>query len=352
MKRRTQITLAAVPGALALGAAGWVASRRMRNPYYRGPASDHFDGLRFASQGPSTDKTARELVRWRLAGGREEWPASYPGLGTDRPPQRSEALRVVLIGHASLLIQVADVNILVDPVFSERASPFRFAGPRRVNPPGIAFEDLPPIDAILITHNHYDHLDIESLGPLWRTHRSRIAAPLGNDAIIRTADQAIEVGALDWGEGLALSERVSAHLVPAYHWSARWLRDRRMALWGGFVIGTPAGPVYVAGDTAFGDGSLFRAVRERFGAPRLAILPIGAYEPRWFMENQHMNPDDAVRAMLACGAPEALGVHWGTFRLTDEGVERPLEDLAAARDAHGIAPGRFAAMRPGQVWSA
>jgi L-ascorbate metabolism protein UlaG (beta-lactamase superfamily) len=259
-------------------------------------------------------------------------------------------LRVALVGHATLLIQVAGLNILTDPVYAERASPVSFAGPLRVNAPGIAFEDLPRIHAVLITHNHYDHLDVATIARLWHRDRPRIVAPLGNDAIIRDEDSGIAVEVRDWGQAADLGHGITAHLLPAYHWSARGMNDRRMALWCAFVLTTPSGTIYHVGDTGYGDGRIFGQVRQRFGAPKLAILPIGAYEPRWFMSPQHMNPEEAVRAMQAVGAGQALGHHWGTFRLTNEGVDEPVQELATALEAAEIPEERFRALRPGEVW--
>ncbi|QEE42163.1 MULTISPECIES: MBL fold metallo-hydrolase [unclassified Methylobacterium] len=353
MKRRSLLTVASAATVMTLGGVGYAAHRRGKNPYYRGPESDHFDGLRFFLPDQATDKSLPDVLRWQAKRQREPWPKSYPSpFPADRPPERSGSLRVVLIGHASYLVQVAGRNILIDPVFARRASPVRFAGPKRVNPPGIAFADLPPIDAVLITHNHYDHLDGPNLARIWQAHQPLIVAPLGNDTILRNFDDTMHVETRDWGESVDLGDGLAVHLVPANHWSARGVQDRRMALWCAFVITSAQGVHYHVGDTGFGDGGLFRDIRARFGAPRLATLPIGAYEPRWFMQAQHVNPAEAVEAFALLGADQALGHHWGTFQLTDEGIERPAEALAMALEAHGIAPERFLALRPGQVWGA
>jgi L-ascorbate metabolism protein UlaG (beta-lactamase superfamily) len=350
MDRRKLLKIVGLPAVAALGTAGYVAGASARNRYYQGPVSDHFDGVRFFSPGQPQDKGLLELLRWHLGGDKTAWPESYPSPFRDKPPARAEGLRVALVGHATLLIQVAGLNILTDPVYAERASPVSFAGPTRVNPPGIAFEDLPPVDAILVTHNHYDHLDGPTLARLWRRDRPRIVTPLGNDAIIRSYDGTIEATALDWGHSAELGSDVTLHVEPANHWSARGMTDRRMALWGAFVLRTPSGVIYHVGDTGYGDGAVFRRVRDTYGPPRLAILPIGAYEPRWFMEPQHMNPEDAVRALLDCAAEQALGHHWGTFRLTDEGIDEPVRELAAALEKAEIPPDRFRPLRPGEVW--
>jgi L-ascorbate metabolism protein UlaG (beta-lactamase superfamily) len=352
MNRRKLLKALGLPTAAALGTAGYVTAASSRNRYYEGPVSDHFDGVRFFSPGQPQDKGLVELLRWQFGGGRTAWPESVPSPFRDRPPASVPGLRVALVGHATLLIQVAGLNILTDPVFAERASPVAFAGPRRVNPPGIAFEDLPKIDAVLVTHNHYDHLDLATIVRLWRRDRPRIVAPLGNDAIIQAEHSAIAVETRDWGETVELGAGVTAHLEPAYHWSARGMTDRRMALWGAYALTTPAGLIYHVGDSGFGDGRIFERIRERFGPPRLALLPIGAYEPRWFMRPQHMNPEEAVRAMQACGAEQALGHHWGTFRLTNEGVDEPPRELAQALEAAEVPAERFRALRPGEVWEA
>ncbi|GJE04250.1 MBL fold metallo-hydrolase [Methylobacterium isbiliense] len=351
MKRRGLIKLASAVTVMTLGGVGYAAHRRSSNPYYRGPVSDHFDGTRFFSPNQPQDKDLAELARWQLGGGREDWPARWPSpFPPDAPPDRVAGLRVVHIGHASLLIQVAGRNILIDPVYAKRASPVGFAGPKRAQPPGIAFEALPPIDAVLVTHNHYDHLDGPTLARLWAEHQPRFVAPLGNDAIIRSYDDTAAVETRDWGGSVDLGDGLTVHLTPAYHWSARGVNDRRMALWCAFVLTTPHGTLYHVGDTGYGDGAIFTQVRERFGPIRLATLPIGAYEPRWFMQAQHMNPEEAVRAAGVIGAEQALGHHWGTFRLTNEGIERPVEALAAAIEAAGLPPERFLTLRPGQVW--
>jgi L-ascorbate metabolism protein UlaG (beta-lactamase superfamily) len=351
MRRRTLLKTLALPAAAVAGCATYIGAARSQNRYYQGPVSDHFDGVHFFSPGQPQDKGLAELLRWHLGGGRSIWPEAFASPYRDHPPARVEGLRVALVGHATILIQVAGLNIITDPVFSERAGPFSFVGPRRVNPPGIAFENLPPIDVVLITHNHYDHLDLDTLGRIWRRHRPRIIAPLGNDTIIRDADPGIAVQSCDWGAVIDLGREIRVHCEPCYHWSARGVNDRRMALWCAYVITTPAGAIYHVGDTGYGDGAIFRGVREKFAAPRLAILPIGAYEPRWFMKPQHMNPADAVKAFADCGAETALGHHWGTFRLTNEGVDEPLRDLAAALTASGVPTERFRALRPGETWA-
>ena len=326
---------------------------RRPNPYYAGPPSDHFDGKIFFNPNGLPPGGFRDLLRWQTGGGRAKWPASWP---SPHPPARPAAriedsrLRLTIVGHSTLLIQTSGLNILTDPVWSERASPLSFAGPKRVNPPGIAFDDLPPIDVVLVSHNHYDHLDLATLKRLQVRHEPLFVTPLGNDTLIRAAAPEARISVHDWDEAVRIDAGTTVHVEPVHHWSARGTRDRRMALWCGFVIENSAGKIFFAGDTGFDDGAPYRRVAGRHGALRLAILPIGAYEPRWFMESQHQDPDEAVRGMLLSGASFAVGCHWGTFHLTNEPIDEPRQKLFAALDAKGIARERFRPMLPGEVW--
>ena len=258
-------------------------------------------------------------------------------------------VRIAFVGHASFLVQTRGKNLLVDPVWAKRVSPFSFAGPKRVNPPGIAFEDLPAIDAVLVTHNHYDHMDARTIGRLWQRSRPLVVTPLGNDTILKGHVPDLAAQAVDWHEIVDLGDGVRVHVEPTVHWSARGPTDRMHALWASFVIEAGGVKVLCVGDSGFADGATFRGTRDRHPGLALALLPIGAYEPRWFMRGIHMNPQDAVAALELLGAARALGHHWGTFHLTNEGVERPLEALAAARAERGIPADRFSALRPGEV---
>ena len=323
----------------------------MSNPYYQGPRSDHFDGERFFHPGlPSADKGLLDILRWKLKERPARWPKQVPARSGVRPAERVEEICVTAIGHASLLIQVAGCNLLIDPVWSERASPLRFAGPKRHNPPAVALDHLPPIDAILLTLNHYDHMDVRTLQLLWKAHRPAVIAPLGNDAVLRKSVPGMDVQTGDWWDSFALPGNVRTTIVPAYHWSSRNVRDRRMALWGGFMLETPAGLIYCAGDTAFRDGAIFHQIRERFGRPALALLPIGAYAPRWFMETQHADPADARLIEDIIEAEQALGIHWATFQLTDEPCEEPELLLEASTRLGAGNASRFAAFRAGDQW--
>ena len=350
MKRRTFLAAALAMPALASGGyAGW---RSRNNPYYDGPVSANFDGERFFLDGHTSDAARMDLLRWRLMGERPDWPdpEQAPATARDLPPARvNGAIRASYIGHASVLVQAHGVNLLIDPVWSDRASPVQWTGPLRVNPPGVDFSALPPIDAVLVSHNHYDHFDLATLSRLAAAHRPRVLTPLGNDAIMTRADPAIRAEAFDWGARTQVGPGVFVRFEPAYHWSARNLVDRRMALWCSFVIETPSGNIYHIADTGFGDGALFRAAGETYGPFALAIIPIGAYAPRWFMKRHHIDPAEAVEVMQACRAERAMAHHWGTFRLGDEPFDEPPRLLGDALAKANIDARRFRAIRPGQT---
>ncbi|MDB5485457.1 MAG: rane protein [Tardiphaga sp.] len=347
-RRRVLAWLASLATAAGLSSL-WVS----RMPTYTGPISDHFDGKIFFDRDGMPPKTLSEVLRWQFGGGRRRapWPDWIENGDPDTPPAdvTGARARICFVGHASWLIQTAGHNILVDPVWSDRASPISFLGPKRHCAPGIAFDALPKIDTVLVTHGHYDHLDIRTLSKLAARDNPQIITPLGNDVTMRGHDAAIRAEGFDWRDRVAIGDGVAVTLVPTRHWSARGLFDRNKALWASFVLETPAGKIYIVGDSGYGDGGHFRRVRDEHGPLRLALLPIGAYEPRWFMKDQHMNPDDAVKALADCGAQQALGHHNGTFQLTDEAIDAPRRDLVTALDMAGIARDRFIAPTPGQV---
>jgi L-ascorbate metabolism protein UlaG (beta-lactamase superfamily) len=336
--------------AAAIGAPSvWLSSMKI----YDGPVSDHFDGTHFFDPDGVPPKSLAEVLRWQFGSDRQRatWPDWAPSPFADTPPPRvsGDKVRLSFVGHASWLIQTAGLNILIDPVWSDRASPVSFAGPKRHNDPGIAFDALPPIDVMLVSHGHYDHLDLATLSRLSAKFAPRVVTPLGNDLTMRSADAAIKAEAFDWHDRVELGPGVAVTLVPTRHWTARGVFDRNKALWASFVLETPAGKIYIVCDSGYGDGRHFRRVAEKYGPLRLAILPIGAYEPRWFMKDQHMNPADAVKALADCGAQQALANHHGTFQLTDEAIDAPVTALGEALDEARIPREKFVALQPGQV---
>ena len=268
---------------------------------------------------------------------RTRWPSRI-----DEPPRRPSPLDasdavVTFIGHATFLIQTAAGNILTDPMYSQRAGPFNLMGPRRVRQPAVRFDDLPPIAIVLLSHNHYDHCDLRTLGMLAERFDPLVVTPLRNGALVRSSGIR-RVEELDWWQD-AKSSALPITLTPAHHFSARSPLDRNRALWGGFMLMAAGTRIFFAGDSAY--APFFRDIRERLGPIDLALLPIGAYEPRWFMQAVHMNPAEAVQAHLDLDASESVGMHFGTFQMTIEGIDEPVRALEEARRARNIPPARF-----------
>jgi L-ascorbate metabolism protein UlaG (beta-lactamase superfamily) len=337
-------------GALFAASSAIFASRATAgNRYYNGPVSDHFDGTLFFNPNGTQPRGFTDLLRWQFNGQKQKWPETFPSpFAQAKPSARVDGLVVTYIGHASFLFQTTGKNILVDPVWSDRTSPVSFAGPKRVNQPGIAFEDLPAIDIIIVTHNHYDHMDLATLEKLVAVHNPLIITPLGNDVIIKKSVPAARFAVMDWGQSYDAAP-LKIHCEPCHHWSARGSSDRRHALWAAFVIEGPQGKIYHIGDTGFHAGINYKAAAAKHGPFKVASLPIGAYEPRWFMQGQHQNPDEAVEGFQLLNAEIALGHHWGTVQLTDEAIEAPRIALHAALDKANIARERFVALQAGQV---
>lgn len=325
----------------------------LRQPiYHAGPMSDHFDGTRFHQYGRTIGKGLIDVIQWQWQANKAQWPDAVPTPPSSIPPRRvgNGELRVTWVGHATLLVQADGFNLLTDPIWAERASLVAFAGPRRVAPPGIRFDDLPPIDAVLISHSHFDHMDLPTLQRLQAAHDPLFITALGTDAVLLDHNPEARSLALDWWQAHEPLPGLRVHAVPVQHWSRRRLFDRNLALWAGFAIETVGGRLYFGGDSGFGDGRHFREAGERLGPFRLAMLPIGAYEPRWFMKDQHVNPEEAVQAHRLLRAEQSLGMHFGTFQLTDEAIDAPLTALRAARARAGLADDAFVTVPIGGAW--
>ncbi|GAC1395058.1 MAG: MBL fold metallo-hydrolase [Thermoanaerobaculia bacterium] len=328
MKRAAMVTAAA---ATLAGTAVILERTVLASPHYRGPRSDHFDGKRFHNGSPAQHEQA-SVVKWMMTrepGFWREWAEDPAG---PRPPARVDDLRVTFVNHSTLLIQMDGIHILTDPIWSDRCSPFSFAGPKRHRAPGIRFEDLPKIDIVIVSHNHYDHLDLPTLRALQSAFRPRILTPLGNAALM-TRHGVSGATDLDWWSEVDVTPSMKITLVPAQHFCARALSDRDATLWGGFVISGRAGDVYFAGDTGWGDH--FARIAQRFPSIRLACLPIGAYLPRWFMKPVHIDPSQAVEAHKVLRASTSVAMHFGTFHLGDDGETQPVDDLRRAIAADG-----------------
>jgi len=312
------------------------------------------DGKRFSY--PSNDPVGSrwDVLRWAVTRKKTRWPATLnnPPAEPVKPRLHDEQLRITFINHASVLVQCEGLNIITDPVFSKRVSPVSFAGPKRFRAAGLSLHQLPPIDVILISHSHYDHLDVRSIAQIGRMRQNDqpiIIAPLNNGKIITNAT-GLDVIELNWWDSHTINKNANIHMVPARHWTSRKPGDENMALWGGFVMNFASGPVYFAGDTGYGDGKHFLQAHQQFGRFRCALLPIGAYEPRWFMKPQHMNPQEAVKAFSDLQAHYALGIHHGTFQLTDEGHDAPVKDLQQALREAQVEPDYFRVLPNGGAW--
>ncbi len=294
----------------------------------RGPEfPKHFDGKRFYNpEGPQVRGFA-DVLRWKLTSRPESSPRFIADVEPSIPPRRVEGagVRTTLVNHSTVLLQHRGLNLLTDPIWSERPSPVSWAGPRRRRKPGISWEDLPSIDVVLLSHNHYDHLDLPTLRRLAARGDSTFVVPARVARLLRS-ERIGTAHELDWGESVSLPG-LTVHAVPALHFSSRGITDRNRTLWCGYMIEWQERLVYFAGDTAF--GSHFAQIRERFGPPDLALLPIGAYEPRWFMSAVHMAPEEAVKAHEILAAKTSIAIHHGTFQLADEGLDSPGRQLNA-----------------------
>lgn len=307
-------------------------------PVYQGPVSDHFDGEHFLNQGPIQHHTFSDFLRWMWNREPGEWHEVADAAPGARPPLKGNSLHVTFVNHATVLLQTPELNVLTDPTWSERASPLSWAGPKRVRPPGIRFEELPPIDLVLVSHNHYDHMDLPTLLRLKEQHDPQFIVGLGN-AVLLQHEGIDKVRELDWWQQLEITPGTVVSGVPAQHFSQRWLGDRDRRLWMGFVMQVQEGAIYFAGDT--GMGPHFAQIRERFGPLRLSLLPVGAYKPRWFMSAVHTSPQEAVQAHKILQSDYSIGIHFGTFRLADDAQNDPAENLTIALEQEKVSKEKF-----------
>ena len=325
-----------------------------------GTTNAPFDGTEFGNlDGVPAGRSLWDVLRWKWFGRPgTPWPAqTNRDIVTPLLPAgvRTGEVAATFVGHSTFLLQFAGgLNVLTDPVWSERVSPVSFAGPRRVRPPALPFDDLPTIHAVLVSHGHYDHLDLTTLRRLDARFAPRFVTGLGNRAFLRKQGLR-EVAELDWWQSCPLGGTPDGGnwvvtFTPAQHWSRRSFGTLNTTLWGGFWLQPAQGTrpqVFFAADSGF--GRHFALVRERLGPPDVAFLPIGAYEPRWFMRQQHMNPPEAVQAHLALGAGRSVAMHFGTFRLTDEGIDEPARALADSLQAQGIEAEKFRVPKFGET---
>ncbi len=301
---------------------------------------------RFDDRATRPQRTLGDILRWNIGdtitGKRLRDPGGFtaPVRANDGAQLASPAPSLTWVGHATFLLRLGGALIATDPIWSER-----IAVVRRRAPPGVPLERVPPVDIVTVSHNHFDHLDAPTIkklgaGPLYVT-------PLGNGELLKK-NGAARVVELDWWQSHT-EGRVTITLVPARHWSMRAPWNRNDALWGGFVFKTDEGTAYHSGDTALFDG--FREIGEKCGPIDWALLPIGAYEPRWFMEPQHMSPEDAGEAFLRLRAKTLVAMHWATFKLTDEPLGEPPLRMRAWFRQRGVDESRLWVMDIGETRS-
>lgn len=287
--------------------------------------SDHYDGAKFYNPRNHSLKSFFDLLKWKFTSKPAQWPVWIENKEHDfQLIKDTEAKSVVtFVNHATFLIQFPELNVLTDPVFSDRASPFSFMGPKRVRAPGVHFDNLPGIDVVVISHNHYDHLDIETIKKLDEKFSPLFIVPLGDKKLLES-NGIKKVKELDWWDNISVKD-YKITFSPAYHWSGRGLFDKCESLWGAYFIEAPDYSVYFAGDTGYEEH--FKETKLKLGSPDLALLPVGAWSPRWFMKAYHMDPFEAVLAHKDLGAKKSIGMHYGTFQLTDEGYFESQEIL-------------------------
>lgn len=308
------------------------------------PVSDYYDGKRFHNIIPvmrTYSNKRGKIFKWMFSRKRRSWPKNLPvTLNTNISPRiyTGQGMHITFVNHSTFLIQIDGINILTDPTWSERASPVSWAGPRRARKPGVLFDDLPRIDAVLVSHNHYDHMDIPTLRELNNKFHPRIYTGLKNKSYLNKHGIK-NVHEMKWWQSEKLTDKIILYFVPAQHFSARFLDDRNKTLWGGFYISAPSGKIFFAGDTGFGPH--FKQIKEKLGKPDVSLLPIGAYKPRWFMKPVHLNPDEAVQAHLILNSRNSIGIHFGTFQLADDRIDDPAKDLKKTLIKYKVSEKKF-----------
>ncbi|MDZ7658922.1 MBL fold metallo-hydrolase [Fodinibius sp.] len=336
--------------AVTFASALFVVDKLLSAPKYNEDNSDHFDGKKFVNPDDAGTHHYGEVLKWWLSGndkgiwhdyGKDDLP-DHPA---PEPSVDHGNHRITFINHATFLIQVNGQNILTDPVWSFRASPYQWIGPKRKRPAGIDFEKLPHIDTVLLSHNHYDHLDIDTVKHLQNKFDPQFIVPLGVERYLHSqgVDKTIR---MDWWDKYGLGNDITLTAVPARHFSGRGLFDRNKTLWCGYVLEKPSGNIYFAGDTGYGD--FLKEIKQQVGPINTSILPIGAYKPRWFMEVIHMSPEEAVKAHQELESERSIGMHFGTFPMADDGMYEPLEDLGKACRKHKISEKDFMSLEHGE----
>jgi L-ascorbate metabolism protein UlaG (beta-lactamase superfamily) len=316
-------------------------------PTHSGPVTDHFDGKKFINPGNAQAKGLTDVFQWMMQRKQGPWTEKKESAFGEKPEAFvTTGIKVTFVNHSTFLIQVNGVNILTDPIWSERTSPFQFAGPKRMKQPGIRFEDLPKIDYIILSHNHYDHLDIITIKNLYNIHQPKIITPLGVKSFFDN-NQITTATDLDWWQEVSLSESLIIQSVPAQHFSGRGISDRDATLWCGYVIKNPHGNIYFAGDTGYNEFT-FKEIGRRCAPIAVALIPIGAFKPAWFMSPIHCSPAQAVQIHFDVNASQSIATHFGTFPLADDGEDEPRTELAEAMKQAKLVKEKFLVLKEGE----
>ncbi|PJZ25691.1 MBL fold metallo-hydrolase [Leptospira hartskeerlii] len=290
------------------------------------PNSDHSNGKRFYNPTQFEENGIWRTLKLLATIDFEEWPKKVQNEKANliKNPLYKDQIGITFINHATVLIQSREINILTDPVWSERISPVSWVGTKRVREPGIQIEYLPPIDLVVISHNHYDHLDLETLKTINRKFSPKFLVPLGDKELLQS-EGISDIYEMDWWQTIKIEKKAEVTFAPTQHLSARGIFDLNHSLWGSYMIRIGNRQVYFGGDAAY--SSHYKEIKRRLGEPDISLLPIGAYEPRWFMRLVHMNPSDAIQAHMDLGSKLSIGIHFGTFQQTEEALNAPVEEL-------------------------
>ena len=314
-------------------------------PGYDGTSSDHFNGKRFLNPDNVEAKGFADVLKWGLNREQGSWTMNYETFMGKVPEKPTDStIKITFVNHSTFLIQTRDLAILTDPVWSDRASPFRIAGPKRYRPPGILFEDLPKIDLVLLSHNHYDHLDLPTIKRLETDHQPLFIVPLGVAAFL--SDYISNIKETDWWESMEYMTS-TIHSVPAIHFSGRGMFDRDKTLWSGYVLELNKKKIYFAGDTGY--GGVFKKIGDRFSSIDVSLIPIGAYKPKWFMSPIHISPEEAVKVHQDVNSKQSIAIHFGTFALADEGQGQAETDLQKAMNSRNIPKNQFMVPEEGET---
>ena len=314
-------------------------------PRYKGSVTNHFNGKKFFN--PAMPERSGNVLEWLLHRDKGPWPNQPGAFVGPKPAPRimGDSVVVTFVNHSTFLLQTGGFNILTDPVWSDYVGLPLF-NIKRKRPPGLRFDDLPPIDVVLLSHNHYDHVDLPTIKKLVNAHNPLFVTPLGVSYLPKSAG-ARTTRELDWNDTLRINDKLSLTCTEARHFSNRGLFDRDETLWAGYLLHTAYGTIYFCGDSGYGPH--FKRIGKQAGPIKLALLPIGSYRPEWFMAPVHVSPAGAVRALIDLKATQAVGIHFGTFQQGDDGLTEPADDLRKALDVYNVPQSRFLVPKEGRA---